>query len=473
MSTASKSGRFWPLLACVVSVLAATAWTTYYHFVWGHSEPTSVTFWFYTVATAIMIYYLGAAVIGRKFTHLPVAKGWVVAIVPTYNEEAELLRRTVMALVQQTRPPDEIHVVDDGSAVPVEPFHHPLVTWHRQTNQGKRHAQANVLNKLDRRKVDYIVTVDSDSVLDKHALAHVLRAMSNDRIQAATGLTLVENRHRNLLTRIVDLEMVTWCMVTRVARSILGAVAPTSGILAIYRADLVYDNLEDYVTSGTAGDDRRLTHYALLRGQVVAVNEALVHSALPEHLGQMWRQRVRWFKSYWRYVGWEIEHFPLIPLLFRAYGMIFTLVSPLVYAWVLILLPGQSKLVLIQGFGYWVIMTWAQTAMYAAMRPEMKLGTRLTAWIFLTPLVSLVNLLLIRPAMYWAIFKAKDQSWMTRTPEDLATAIEDEPTRQLAPVVSTKLPTRIVAAVELATEETRILPAVGYLPKHPLVEAKS
>ncbi|MFD4190791.1 glycosyltransferase family 2 protein [Amycolatopsis thermoflava] len=466
MSTPSRSGRFWAGLICVAAVLAATAWTTYYHLVWGHAEPASVTFWFYAAATAIMIYYLAAAVKGRTFTHLPVAQGRVVAIVPAYNEEPELLRRTVQALIDQTRPPDEIHVVDDGSAVPVQSFDHPLVTWHRQSNQGKRHAQANVLRTLDRERIDFIVTVDSDSVLDPDALAHVLRPMSDQRIQAATGLTLVENRHKNLLTRVVDLEMVTWCMVTRMARSILGAVAPTSGILAIYRADLVYDNLEDYVTSGTAGDDRRLTHYALLRGQVVAVNEALVHSALPERLGQMWRQRVRWFKSYWRYVGWEIEHFPLIPLLFRAYAMIFTVVSPLVYAWVLILLPGHSKLVLVQGFGYWMIMTWAQTAMYAAMRPQMRLRTRVTAWLFLTPLVSLVNLLLVRPAMYWAIFKAKDQSWMTRTQDDLATAIEDAPTKTLAPLDPASLPTRIVAAVEHAAEETRILPSVGTLPKH-------
>lgn len=403
----------WFRLGCVLAVLAATTWTVIYHLAWGQVRLGGVLA-FYLLATAVLVYALIAATTGRDFRQLRPARGRVVVIVPAYNEEPELLRATVWALLGQSRPPDAVHVIDDGSATPVEPFAHPLVSWHRQRNQGKRHAQATVLRTIDPDTLDFVVTVDSDSVLHRDALEHVLRAMSDPRVQAATGLTLVLNRTSRLLTRVIDLEIVTWCLVTRMARSLVGAVAPTSGILAIYRKELVYDNLDDYVRSGTAGDDRRLTHYALGRGQVVAVNDAWVYSAMPESVGELFRQRTRWFKSYWRYLFWELRHLRLVPWLFRVNALVFVAISPLVIGWVLAFAPALGKLVLLQGFGYWVILTYAQTGMYAAMRPELSARDRVLAWLVLTPLISLLNLLVIKPGLYWAMFKARDEGWQTR-----------------------------------------------------------
>lgn len=400
---------------CVAAVLAATAWSLLYHVTWSE-QPFGVALVFYFTITAMLIFSLGAAVKGRTFTHLPASNARVLAIVPAYNEPAEALYATVRALIDQARTPQAIHVVDDGSDVPVVPFDHPLVTWHRQDNAGKREAQAYVLRRVDPGSYDMILTVDSDSVLHRMALWHCMKAMSDARVQACTGLTLVRNRLDNWLTRVIDVEIVTWCLVTRMARSALGAVAPTSGILAVYRKEVVLDNLDDYVTSGTAGDDRRLTHYALQRGEVVAVNEALVYSAMPTELRELWPQRVRWFKSYWKYVGWELTHFDGAPLFFRLYGMVLTGVAPVLYVWVIAVLPAHhgEYLVFLQGFGYWVIMTYAQTGMYVALRPEMPARQKLVAWLLLTPLVSLLNLLLIKPALYWALTQARTTHWGTR-----------------------------------------------------------
>lgn len=402
-------------LVCVAAVIAATSWTLAYHFVWS-TERFDLVMVFYCAVTLVLLYSLGAAVKGRSFTHLPVAPGSVLAIVPAWNEPPEALEATVWALINQKRPPEQIHVIDDGSDIPVVPFDHPLVTWHRQENAGKREAQANVLRQVDPESYDYILTVDSDSKLHRKALWHCLKAMSDVRVQAATGLTLVSNRTSNLLTRVIDVEIVTWCLVTRMARSQLGAVAPTSGILGLYRKHFVLDNLEDYVSSGTAGDDRRLTHYALQQGQVVAVNEALVYSKMPEDLGELWNQRVRWFKSYWKYVGWELTNFSTAPLFFRIYGLVLTGVTPIFYIWVLFVVPHYtgSKVVFLYGLGYWIVLTYAQTGMYAAMRPELTGWEKFKAWLFITPLVSLLNLLLIKPAMYWAITQARTKHWGTR-----------------------------------------------------------
>ncbi len=412
------SERLWGKVLCVLAVVAATGWAIVYHFAWG--QAASTTFAVYILVTVVMLYSLVAATKGRSFRHLPPAAGRVLMIVPVYNEVPALLERTVRSLLTQSRPPDAVHVMDDGSVIPVVPFEHELVTWHRQPNLGKRRAQANVLTRLGPDSFDFVVTVDSDSVLHRDALAHLLRAMSDQRVQAASGLTLVLNRSAKLITRVLDLEIVTWCLVTRMARSVLGAVAPTSGNLAIYRKGLIDDNLDDYVSSGTAGDDRRLTHYALQRGQVVAVSEARVYSSMPETLGELYRQRTRWFKSYWRYLFWELEHFSLVPFLLRLYALLFVVLSPVVLVGIVIFFPGAGKLVLLPALGYWAVMTWAQTGMYAAMRPELDLRTRLLAWLFLTPLLSLMNMFVIKPALYWAILKAKNTAWQTRSDQDSA-----------------------------------------------------
>ena len=114
---------------------------------------------FFDVAAAVLIMQLALAARGRRFTHRPVPIGRVVAVVPTYNEDPELLHACIRSLLAGTVVPDVIHVVDDGSSVPAPPFVHPKVIWHIQTNQGKRVAQVNAL--LDEPTADFILTVDS------------------------------------------------------------------------------------------------------------------------------------------------------------------------------------------------------------------------------------------------------------------------------------------------------------------------
>ncbi|MEV8636271.1 glycosyltransferase family A protein [Streptosporangium sp. NPDC051023] len=41
-----------------------------------------------------------------------------MAIIPAYNETTEALNSTIVGLLNSSRPPDEIHVVDDGSSTP-------------------------------------------------------------------------------------------------------------------------------------------------------------------------------------------------------------------------------------------------------------------------------------------------------------------------------------------------------------------
>ncbi|SDU42951.1 glycosyltransferase family 2 protein [Jiangella alkaliphila] len=396
-----------------VAILAAATVLAFHQQAWFAAPRLNFATVFYLTVAGMLIWMLAASARRRRFTHLPVAAGRVVVIVPAYNEDPALLEACVRSLLLQTVPVHEIIVVDDGSDTPVEPtIHDPRVTWLRQHNAGKRHAQ--IAGLTGRKHADYIVTVDSDSVVAPDGIEQLLRAMSDPRIHAATGACIVRNRTDNLLTRLVDLELNLGNLIARRARSLVGAVAPTSGPLAIYRAAVIFDHAAEYVTDGTYGDDRRLTHYALQRGQVVAVDEAVVEFQMPTTTRGTFKQRVRWFKGYFRYLPWELRHLTGWALALRCWNLTLLTLYPPVLAVVLIAVPVAGGRIYWEAFAYWAILVYVQAAHYALDRPGLPLRTRIAAWLLLTPLLVPYQALLIRPAMYWAITQLRDTSWATR-----------------------------------------------------------
>jgi hyaluronan synthase len=366
-----------------------------------------------------------AGLVWRSFADRPVAAGRMIAIVPVFNEEPALLRATIVSLLDQTRVPDAIHVIDDGSPDPVVPFSHPLVSWHRQANLGKRHAQATVLRHFSADEWDYVLTVDSDSVLARDAAEHMLRSMSDPRVQAATGMILMRNWRDNLLARLTDINVVSSCLMFRMIRSWFGVVSPTSGCLALYRAAVLYDNLDDYVSSGTAGDDRRLSFYALLRGQVVAVPEAVVETELPTAFGGTFRQRTRWSKSAWLGIPFVLTNLRLPAVLWYMYPLVFTVMWPAVVAVLVRVALIYGNPVFLYGLLYWEAVAICMTTIYVLYRPGLTVRQRLGQWA-LAPIYPLFGLLLLRPAAYWALTQLKSTSWHTRGAEHTGLA------RQLA-----------------------------------------
>jgi hypothetical protein len=117
---------------------------------------------------------------------------WVTVNIPVYNEDPAILDRTIYALFTQTRLPDHVQVVDDGSAQDYsevrewwDAYHPPGVrfSWVRQLNAGKKHAQAVTFN--DDFDADIFVTIDSDSALDCCALDEGLKPFASTRISSA------------------------------------------------------------------------------------------------------------------------------------------------------------------------------------------------------------------------------------------------------------------------------------------------
>jgi len=417
-----------------VSILVFIGYVVWSHLKWHLAKETLLLEGFFGATALLVLLFMISGIYWRSFTHLAPASGRVLAIVPCYNEDSHLVHAVVRSLLRQSILPDEIHVVDDGSAVPLETFDDPLVTWHHVPNGGKRHAQAHVLQRFTPNDFDFVFTVDSDSVVDDDALEHLLRAMRDERVQAATGMILMRNWNENLLTRLTDINVVTSCLVFRMLRSWFGVVSPTSGALALYRSRVIYDNLYDYLHSGTVGDDRRMSFYALLRGQVVGVTESVVCTELPSTWHDVFMQRMRWSKSAWLGVGFVMTNLPLLAMFFYVLPLVFCLIWPFAVSALVTLAVRDGNPVVYFGLLWWVVCSITQTALYSLYRPGFTTRQR---WLqfALSPVYPLFGLLVLRPAAYWALTKLRSNAWHTReVPAGNANPVLVERARELTSV---------------------------------------
>jgi hyaluronan synthase len=399
----------------VVAVLAAASMFVHERV---HDYTVLIYWW---IGNAAMLFCMWAFVKGRRFTHLPVARGRIVALVPAHDEDPEELNACVWSIINQTVPPDEIHVIDDGSKKrPVLPWHHPKVFWHYKGNGGKRSAQIFAIDALQAEDWDYVLTVDGDSVLDSDAVEHQLRAFSNPKVQATTGMVLVRNESTNFLTRLADINIGTSCVMMRASRSLLGTLETTSGALAMYRAEILFDNRDAYLTSGTYGDDRCLAMYSAMRGEVVGVNEAVVWSSMPTTAKATFRQRERWSKSWWCMVPFVLTHMQKFrQIFFPIFGLMQLLIAPitigyLLYATVSNLFRGVVNwLPLLVYVTVYMAARYGSTALYLVERPGMTWTQKLWRWVLLTPAESIYNLGFLNPTKYLALWRLGDHSWGT------------------------------------------------------------
>lgn len=394
------------------------------------NSPVVLTYWL--LASGTLLFCMLAFLIGRRFNDRPVAAGRVAAIVPAYDEDPEELQACVRSILGQSTPPEMIYVVDDGSKVPVgEPFYHPRVTWLRKKNGGKRSAQVYALDRMDPADWDFILTVDGDSILDRYALEHQLRAFSPRRpgrkpvlgggsVMATTGMVLVRNRRANLLTRLADMNIGTSCVMMRASRSLLGTLETTSGALAVYRAHILFKHKEKYL-QGSYGDDRALAMYSALEGEVVGVNEAVVWSAMPITDELTYKQRLRWSKSWWCMIPFVLTNMTRMrQMFFPLFGLTQLAIAPLTIAYIVFTSlyemahDGFHPRTLLLYFIVYMVVRYGMTALYMVERPGMRPHERFLTWLFVTPLEAVYNLVFLNPTKYIALVKLRDHHWGTR-----------------------------------------------------------
>jgi hyaluronan synthase len=363
----------------------------------------------------------------------------VSVVLPMFNEDPLLLRRSLESLARQTYLPRRVWIVDDGSndlgaLATAEGFRGPfdVRVIRCEVNRGKREAQAEAFRRD--RSAQVFVTADSDTVFHQDAILEGLKPFANADVTGVAGLVRPINRNRNLLTRLQDAEYLSSFLLERASLSSLqGSVLVTSGGLAFYRADVIHEVLVEYVTQTFAGrpvhtgDDRMLTQLCLQRGRVVLQHTAIADTAVPERLSHLLRQRVRWSRSFWVNSLWVFGN--LRPnawpywLVFYYLASVAALFLSLVV--VLIAAPELGVRFVSVFLGMVATLSYLRAArLLAVSLPGVTGVQQFSTFVMVGPAV-LFNLVVLLPVRLWALLRIRDVGrWGTRqTVEVVATGL--------------------------------------------------
>ncbi|MEU2582198.1 glycosyltransferase [Streptomyces avermitilis] len=370
----------------------------------------------------------------------------VAILVPVYNEDPGYLKLGLESFLRQTRRPDSVHIVDDGSTngdyVGIRSWweqaaHHAGIatTWQRVPNGGKRHAQAHAVGVSP--DADIYITCDSDSCFAPTAIEQALIPFSRPRVQSVAGIVIATNNRANWLVRITDLWFVVCQLVDRSGQSAVGAVMVNSGPLAAYRAAIIRDNLDGYLNETFMGrpvnfsDDSMLTLYAQERGLTVQQPSAICFTAMPEKLSHFNRMYLRWMRGSTIRSIWRMRYLtPSRPAFWlhtmRWIQMVLTqmvtiwmlVVEPLVYAD----MPPTSMLVVPFLIG------WAQGLRYLSIiRSDERIRSRLLTWLAM-PAAIVLAWTLLRWLRWYGMATCAKTGWGTRQNGAEVTLTEPAPT---------------------------------------------
>jgi hyaluronan synthase len=343
-------------------------------------------------------------------------------LIPCFNEDPALVEESIRTvLAGEGR--KQVIVIDDGSTNGVQDRLRTLaaelpISLHEfPENRGKREALHVAVTQLLDDDVDFVVTIDSDTVLEPDALVRVVEPLLCPEIGASTGNVLLLNERQNLLTRMVGTYYWVGLNIYKQAQSVIRSVVCCSGCLAAYRASLLREVIDEFAgqrflgQSCTHSEDRHLTNLVLKRGyDVVYVAEAVSWTETPATVRGFVRQQRRWKRGYVREsiytltYAWRCKRLLFLQILFwdltapfLSFGLRVALIVTIV---------ARPGLVLTTILPSWIMLLLVRYILVPIRAREKVLGL-FVYMLFYECCLYWLNL--------WALFTVKNRSWVTRT----------------------------------------------------------
>lgn len=395
-------------------------------------------------------------VIGWIFYRNP-AKGrvghdLVSVIIPIYNQKS-MIETVIDAIYQSTYKTIEVIAVNDGSADGTKEIldnltkKYPNLRVIHKKNEGKRKAVAAGFYAS---KGKYVVLIDSDSVVDEHAITEFMKTFnSNPEVGSVVGYAKVWNAGKNILTKCQDVWYDYAFNIQKTCESSYGNVMCCSGCLAGYRREAITDfipywvqakihNSEDrdltsyviakpWAKSDLApfpqklkesmaqyddAEDRALTAHSLVEWKSVYVATAIVYTDVPEKFKGYFKQQKRWKKGYIRSNFFVSAFFwrknPLISLIFYIDFMT-TFTAPVITVIVLI-----YDTLILQHF--WITAAFIGGSLLTGLVQGLDYKFRdptARNWMY-KPLMNLLTSFVLSWLIFPALWNYRKNEWLTR-----------------------------------------------------------
>ena len=349
----------------------------------------------------------------------------VTVIIPLYNEDPRVVDRVLYALSHQTRPPDRVEVVDDGSTVDYTAVRRhwqkrgPQLSWRRQANAGKKHAQALAIRNDN--DADIFVTIDSDTALESRALEEGLKPFGDPRVQSVAGIEIAANPQANWLTRTASTRSLFFQVTACGVQSAFGEILVNRGAFALYRAGLLRDIVGAYTTETflgmpvLLGDDAALTMFARGRGRTVQQPSAFAFTMYPETLSHHFRQWIRWMRATLIRDCWRLRYLPL-----SSYGWWYTVINTVTFlaltATPLLIVAHWPVSEHFAAAGILAMFGWASISslrLLCVRRSDESWRQRIGTLAYY-PAALLWGVFVLRPLRFYGIATWRRQGWVTR-----------------------------------------------------------
>ncbi len=235
----------------------------------------------------------------------------VTAVIPMFNEGAAI-KETLQSLLDSAYPSTKLKVICVDDASTDDSYEHArevakksngrLKVIRNRANLGKRRSIIRAVRESADSEV--IVSVDSDVVVDPHAVRQLIRRFTTDRIAAVGGWVDVRNKNQNWLTRM---QVVKYWYGYNFLKNIewgFRRVMCLSGCLTAYRRSVLVELepvLEDRSILGVPikyGEDRFLTRQIVKAGYLTTMTlDARCRTFVPATLTSYFSQQLRWRRS--------------------------------------------------------------------------------------------------------------------------------------------------------------------------------
>lgn len=249
----------------------------------------------------------------------------VTVAVPVYNEDPPLLDRCIWSLVNSSRPPQCVHVVEDG---PSGDYRRLRAHWegrHGATevvwtacpvNRGKKQAQSVVFTSHP--EADIFITVDSDTSVEYRGIEEGLKPLHDPGVASVAGIEEIMNKDANWIPRVCAARNTYSQLVNWATQSVFGDVLVNRGTFALYRATIIRQYIDSYLNEtffGHAvklGDDSMLTLFSRMHGRTVQQPTAFCLPMYPETLKHHLKQWLRWSRGGSIRNFWRVRYLPFV-----------------------------------------------------------------------------------------------------------------------------------------------------------------
>ncbi len=351
-------------------------------------------------------------------------------IIPAYNEGRHIYE-TVKSVLASNYKNINVVVIDDGSSddtrywmkLAEKHFSGMITAVYFDRNRGKKHALAAGIRASN---ADVIITIDSDSVVDKDAIANILKPFADPQVGAVAGNINVQNLDQGLIPKLMDIIFVFSYELLRSAQSQFGSVMCTPGALSAYRRSAVEPVLDQWLEQKflgnytSIGEDRALT-CLLIRGKwdVVYQESAKAYTNMPVKYKDLCRMLLRWVRGDIR------ENILLSPYVVKntsisdpkSLGLIFHFIVFNVGTFAPIVILPLLLAYYVVNFSYFlafapyillVMVLWSVLPMLVYMRKKT------LKYAFHSVTYSLFSLIMLSWIPCWAIVTLNNNKWLTR-----------------------------------------------------------